>query len=98
MPGISRDWIQAVAAKRVTARNARGRQPGPANDPESVNRFSRIVRARRQVPARAGKHRRNQDFVEADRLQRHNDWEAAWFRHVNGRHQVLLQTAGLCTV
>jgi hypothetical protein len=97
MPGISRDWIQAVAAKRVTARNARGRQPGPANDPESVNRFSRIVRARRQVPARAGKHRRKQDFVEA----------IAFSATTIGRGVVqtrqreasgVLQTAGLCTV
>jgi hypothetical protein len=67
--GVRRYGVKAMTAKRVTAREARGGQHGPANDTEPLYGLCRVVRARRQVPAGPGKHWRNKDFVHAYQRQ-----------------------------
>jgi hypothetical protein len=59
-----------MAAKRVTAREARGGQNRPAKDTESLYRFRCVIRTGRQIAAGSGKHRRNKDFVHAYQCQR----------------------------
>jgi len=86
MPG-GRDWIEPVAAERMTAAEPPRTEPPAAEQAVARDRFSGVIGTRRHKPARAGEPRRNQRLIQADETKGEPGREA-WARAMAIGHRV----------
>ena len=63
---ISRNGVVSAGMKRMTANDSLYRKKKPLARPVFFNRFDRILRTRRRVPAARRKQRRNTDLIGTD--------------------------------